>query len=448
MQGSVWRQLKVSDLLEAESLEIGDGYRAKNSEMASIGLPFARAGNINNGFNFENADLLCEKSVALAKEKISRPADAVITTKGTFGRVAYVRADTPKFVYSPQLCFWRVLDSSVIHPRFLYYWLQGPDFLTQAFQVKSSTDMADYANLTDQRRMSITAPNVTTQKNIAAILSAYDDLVENNRRRIALLEEMAEEIYREWFVRMRFPGHEQAKFEKGVPEGWRFVKLEKAFEFMGGATPSKDVARYWKDGTINWFTPSDITAADGLFLEQSGDQCTEEGLADCSARLFPAYSVMMTSRATIGAIGINLTPACTNQGFITCIPNDQYSLSYLYHWLKLSKPHFELLSGGATFAELTKGTFKRIEILSPPTEVVSAFEKIIAPLFKKMESLLKSNAKLKGLRDALLPRLISGKLDVENLDIEFPPGMLNEPSTQPSLRPSPGGRGSEATVHA
>lgn len=420
---SSWRQLRVSALLEVGSLEIGDGYRAKNSEMASTGLPFARAGNIDDGFNFENADLLREKSVTLAKSKVSQPNDVVITTKGTFGRVAYVRPDTPKFVYSPQLCYWRAIDSAVVHPRFLFYWLQGPDFLAQAFQVKSSTDMADYANLTDQRRMLITAPDCVTQEKIAAILAAYDDLIENNRRRIALLEKMAEEIYREWFVRMRFPGHEQAKFVKGVPAGWYFVKLEQAFKYQGGATPSKEVARYWKDGTVNWYTPSDITAAEGLFLEQSGEQCTEEGLATCSARLFPAYSVMMTSRATIGSIGINLTPASTNQGFITCIPNENYPLAYLYHWLKLSKPHFESLSGGATFAELTKGTFKRIEILTPPKAVVTEFEKHVEPMFRKIEALLKTNARLKNARDALLPRLISGKLPVAAFDIRFPPSM-------------------------
>jgi type I restriction enzyme S subunit len=168
-----------------------------------------------------------------------------------------------------------------------------------------------------------------------------------------------------------------------------------------------------------------------MFLEQSREQCSEEGLSASSARLFPAYSVMMTSRATIGAIGINLTPACTNQGFITCMPNENYPLTYLYHWLKLSKPHFELLSGGATFAELTKGTFKRIEILTPPKDVVADFEQRVSPLLKKVESLLRANTMLKETRDALLPRLISGKLAVDDLDIRFPPGMA-EASAQES----------------
>jgi type I restriction enzyme S subunit len=204
------------------------------------------------------------------------------------------------------------------------------------------------------------------------------------------------------------------------------IKLGQAFEYTGGGTPSKAVDRYWQNGSINWFTPSDITNADGIFLECSGEQCTEEGYANSSAKMFPPYSVMLTSRATIGAIGINTTPACTNQGFITCIPKERYPLPYLYHWLKLAKPHFELLAGGATFAELTKGTFKNIEILTPPEHVVTQFADIESPLFKEIEILLVTNKKLVETRNLLLPRLISGKLSVEKLHIQFPPGMTEE----------------------
>lgn len=279
------------------------------------------------------------------------------------------------------------------------------------------------ADATFLKKVKLLVPAPPVQRKIAAILSAYDDLIENNQRRIALLEKMAEQIYREWFVRLRFPGHEKVKVVKGMPEGWKLVKLEKAFKFTGGGTPTKEVDRYWVDGDVNWFTPSDITGADGIFLGRSGEQCTEEGFSSSSAKMFPAYSVMLTSRATIGAVGINLTPACTNQGFITCIPNARYPLPYLYHWIKLAKPYFELLSGGATFAELTKGTFKRIEILTPPEKLVAKFNELESPIFKVIEMYQRQNTRLIATRDRLLPRLISGKLSVENLDIQFPPGM-------------------------
>lgn len=317
--------------------------------------------------------------------------------------------------------------SSGVDPLFAFYYLRS-----QRFQLRDAASEA--AHGTKKLDMPVLEqwpfPDVPhpTQCKIAAILTAYDDLIEVNKHRIALLEKMAEELYREWFVRMRFPGHQDTRFIKGVPEGWEMQRIEKAFEFTGGGTPSKSVASYWSDGTVNWFTPSDITSASGIFLSDSGDRCSEEGVARSSARVFPAYSVMMTSRATIGAIGINTTSACTNQGFITCIPNENYPLPYLYQWLKLAKPYFEQLCGGATFPELTKGTFKKVEILKPPEKIVKKFTDISEPIFKSIQSLLEQNTKLSKTRDLLLPRLISGKLSVENLDIQFPPSMREDAS--------------------
>lgn len=316
--------------------------------------------------------------------------------------------------------------------RFLYY-LFNTNVVRE--QIRNSSSGAKVRHTSPERiyGTKVLVPGIAIQRKIAAILTAYDDLIEVNKRRIALLEKMAEELYREWFVRLRFPGYQDTRFVKGVPEGWKMQKIEDAFAFTGGGTPSKSVPSFWADGTVNWFTPSDITGAAGIFCSDSEDRCSEEGLARSSARLFPAYSVMMTSRATIGAIGINTTPACTNQGFITCIPNERYPLPYLYQWLKLAKPYFEQLCGGATFPELTKGTFKKLEILSPTEEVIEAFIERSAPIFTTIENLLEQNQNLTKTRDLLLPRLISGKLSVEDLDIQFPPSMQETTAEQESL---------------
>ena len=347
--------------------------------------------------------------------KVDGPG-VVIGRKGTLGTTHFLNS---KF-WPHDTTLW-VKDFKGNDPKFLYYFLQTLHL--ENFDSGSSNPTLNRNHL---HKIKVRFPQtLKTQQKIAAILASYDDLISNNQRCIGLLAPMAEDIYREWFVRLRFPGHKQAKVEKGVLEGWSLVRTEKAFRFYGGATPARDTPRYWQNGDVNWFTPTDITGADGKFLAASGEQCTEEGLRSCSSTLFPPYSVMMTSRATIGAIGINLTPACTNQGFITCIPNDVYPLAYLYHWLKLGKPHFESLSGGSTFAELTKGTFKRMEILTPPQPLVQQFQQLVAPMFKTIENCLKANANLKATRDSLLPRLISGKLAVDKLDIHFPPDMAN-----------------------
>ena len=319
-------------------------------------------------------------------------------------------------------------DREELSTKYFYYYLRP---LLKAFEQQATGVTTKFLTLKILYSFVVRLPPLLTQRKIAAILTAYDDLIETNKRRIALLEKMAEELYRECFVRMRFPGHQNTKFVKAVPEGWEMRKIEKAFEFTGGGTPSKKVSSYWNEGTVNWFTPSDITGAAGIFLSDSEDQCSEEGLARSSAKIFPPYSVMMTSRATIGAIGVNTTPACTNQGFITCIPNERYPLPYLYQWLKLAKPYFEALCGGATFPELTKGTFKKLEILTPPKDVIQGFAKISEPIFKAIQSGLEQNENLTQTRGLLLPRLISGKLSVEDLDIQFPPSMQEE-ATEPT----------------
>jgi hypothetical protein len=153
------------------------------------GLPFAHAGNIQNGFHLEDADLLQPGSVHLAGDFLSRPGDIVFPSKGTVGRFAFVKPTTSPFVYAPQLCYWRIKRPSLIDPRYLFYWMQGEEFLTQVHQVKSQTTIADYVSLGDQRRMYILAPPLPLQRTIAGILAAYDDLIEKNTRRIANLEE-------------------------------------------------------------------------------------------------------------------------------------------------------------------------------------------------------------------------------------------------------------------
>ncbi len=409
------------------------GTQFKASEYVEVGI-FLMVNVKNIGYGdvrTEGLDYLDEKTVHRLRVHRLKTGDIVFGRKGSADRHALIGPAADGWVQGSD-CMRLRLTSKRLKPRFLSYYFctSGHKYWMEAVCAFGAT--MSTLNQGIVRRIALRVPPPPVQYKIASVLSAYDELIENNRRRITLLEKLAEEIYREWFVRLRFPGHEKVRVVKGVPQGWELVKLERAFKFTGGGTPSKEVGRYWNGGDVNWFTPSDITGADGIFLEKSGDQCTEEGYNNSSARMFPGYSVMLTSRATIGAIGINTTPACTNQGFITCIPNARYPLPYLFHWIKLAKPHFELLSGGATFAELTKGTFKRIEILTPPEPIATEFACIESPLLKNIETLLHANRKLVETRDKLLPRLISGKLSVENLDIQFPPGMAEELNAEPT----------------
>ncbi|QBC44023.1 restriction endonuclease subunit S [Iodobacter fluviatilis] len=274
-------------------------------------------------------------------------------------------------------------------------------------------------NVGAAKEMEISLPPRAIQNRIAAILSAYDDLIENNTRRIAVLEEMARRIYEEWFVHFRYPGHEQdqkVETELGlVPEGWAIQTVENTFEILGGGTPSKAESSYWENGDINWYSPTDLTRSGSKFMACSGSKINALGLKKSSARLFPVRSVMMTSRATLGVIAVNTTEACTNQGFITCIPNEKFPLWSLYHWLTQNADYFASIATGSTFKEITKGVFKTTRLAIAPAQVIHAFEANVSPLMDLVLNLETKNANLRQTRDLLLPRLISGELDVSTL---------------------------------
>jgi type I restriction enzyme, S subunit len=146
---------RVEDLIREGTLEIGDGYRAKNSELEPPGLPFMRAGQLRNGFDIAGADILCQESIVKAKNKVSRIGDVAFTSKGTIGRFARVGKHTPIFVYSPQICYWRSLAHNTIDPTILYCWMQSEDLKKQIDAVAGQTDMAPYVSLSDQRRMEV-----------------------------------------------------------------------------------------------------------------------------------------------------------------------------------------------------------------------------------------------------------------------------------------------------
>jgi len=268
-------------------------------------------------------------------------------------------------------------------------------------------------NIGAARELEVSLPSRATQDRIASILSVYDELMENSQRRIRILEAMARSLYREWFMEFRFPGHEKLPRVTSslgeIPQGWAVQAVAESFEISGGGTPSRKEASYWDDGTIQWFAPSDLTAAGTIFMDDSHERITQLGLAKSSARLFPAFSVMMTSRATVGAIAINTHEACTNQGFITCLPNERVPLYFLFHWLTENVPTFQRMASGATFKEISRGVFKTIEFPHPSAVLVRRFESQVEPIAKQMLVLQRQIQNLRRTRDLLLPWLLAGQ---------------------------------------
>jgi type I restriction enzyme S subunit len=222
-------------------------------------------------------------------------------------------------------------------------------------------------------------------------------------------------------VELRFPGHEEVEWVEAegvrLPRGWEVKPIGEVVETTGGGTPSTQNPEYWEGGNIVWYVPSDLTATNSMFIFDSGKHITPLGLQKSSARLFPSYSVMMTSRATIGVTAINTTEACTNQGFITCIPNARISAYQILFWIEENLPQILTLASGATFKEITKTTFRELPILVPSQSIADKFLEVSSPIGRQIETLLRKNELLREARDLLLPRLISGELDVSELEL-------------------------------
>jgi type I restriction enzyme S subunit len=311
----------------------------------------------------------------------------------------------------------RPIDESRLDTRFLYFALRPQLDHLRSVSTGSATKFLTMGLLSN---LELPLPDLAAQRKIAGILSAYDDLIENNLRRIKILEEMAQSLYREWFVHFRFPGHESAKFVDSplgqIPKGWEWRKVGDAFEIQGGGTPSTANEEYWVDGEIQWYSPRDLTAEGTMFIEKSAVQINEIGLKKSSAKMFPAYSVMLTSRATIGAIAINTVPACTNQGFITCLPNARAPLYFLHQWLKANVETFILHASGSTFKEISKGVFKGLDFLQPNAGLVQRYEQAVSPVADRLLNLQRSNQTLRRTRDLLLPKLLSGDFHFMELE--------------------------------
>lgn len=320
---------------------------------------------------------------------------------GSLGKVQYIEGKC-----WPLNTSLYVKDFKGNYPRYVYYYLQ-----TMHLEQYNAGAGVPTLNQNHLQSLKILVDPLPTQRRIASILSTYDSLIENNTRRIRLLEQMAENLYKEWFVRFRFPGHETCKMLDGIPEGWKVERIGNICETIGGGTPSTTTEEFW-GGNIKWVTPTDITGKNSLPLINIEGRITEAGLKHSSAKLLPAGTILMTSRASIGFFGISKEAVCTNQGFISIIPNDEKMRMYILYNLQSRKEEIIANANGSTFLEISKGRFRKMKMLLPTDDLLMAFESKCEEIFDAIYTLELSSASLARQRDLLLPRLMSGKIEV------------------------------------
>lgn len=266
-------------------------------------------------------------------------------------------------------------------------------------------------------------PDFNIQKRIAVILSTYDDLIEVNKKRIQLLENMAEELYKEWFVRFRFPNWENTEFEKGIPKDWSEVPLKDLGNIITGKTPSMSISEY-HNGDIPFYKTPDMH--DKIFVFETEDTITEYGLNSQKSQIIEPNAIMVTCIGTGGVTAIATKRGCTNQQINSITLRDEKLLYWAFLTVRRMKPQIELFGAtGTTMTNLSKGKFSNLLVLKPSNKLIASYQKTVSPMFEQIKKLRLCNVNLSLQKENLLTRLISGQLLVEDLNIEFPPSMQN-----------------------
>lgn len=315
-----------------------------------------------------------------------------------------------------------LVPSGRLLPEFLFYYLlsQNGPIRDSASESGHGTKKLDTRVLED---WPLPLPPLTIQRKIAAILSAYDELIETQQRRIALLEKLAEEIYREWFVRLRFLGHEKVAIAKRIPNGWERVKVSSVTSFL-----KRGVAPIYDDEGASLAINQKCIRNGKLDLKHARSQSKE---VSAERRIkFGDVLVNSTGEGTLGRVAQVLIQLdnCIVDSHVTIVrPKPEVPIHYFGMTLKAWEPHFSIMGQGSTNqTELAPALIGGVEIMMPTKELQVAFEAQAEPLFAQITLLRSQTEHLTRTRDLLLPRLISGKLSVADLDIEFPPGMAEE----------------------
>jgi type I restriction enzyme S subunit len=255
-------------------------------------------------------------------------------------------------------------------------------------------------------------PPLPIQQRIAGILSAYDELMENSRRRIRLLEAMARAFYREWFVHFRFPGHENLRRVVSplgsIPQGWGIKPIQQFGAVITGKTPSKANADFYGDDVPFVKTPD---MHGNMFILGTNDRLSTAGAKSQANKTLPAGSICVSCIGTIGAVSITTEDCQTNQQINSVVLANEVSREFLFLRLQDAKQRLENLGAtGATMGNVNKSKFEAMEIVYPTDDLLGRYHRLVEPMFSEILSLFRQIQNLGRVRDLLLPRLLSGQV--------------------------------------
>jgi type I restriction enzyme S subunit len=381
-----WKEYKLGDVCEITSSK-----RIFYSEYEDSGVPFYRSKEIINLFNKQEIAtelFISEERYKEIKEKFGVPQknDILLTSVGSIG-IPYLVKENDKFYFKDGNLTWiRNYDARKIDPLFLYIWIIS-EVGKRTLEILSMGAAQAALTISRLKEAKIFLPSINEQRAIASILSNYDMLIDINTKRIKLLEESARELYKEWFVRMRFPGYEQTKFVKGIPQRWTYKKV----------TDLLDI-KYGKDHKA---------------IEEGDYPCYGSGgvMRCVNKYLYNGESVLIPRKGSLNNIMIANDSFWTIDTMFYTIPKMKNVAKYAYYML--SSVDMESLNAGAALPSMTTNILSNMDILLPSQDVLEQLETYLSPMFNGIETLTKENLNLAATRDRLLPRLLSGELKVK-----------------------------------
>lgn len=365
--------------------------------------------SLNRGFDLPDDKIVEGKYPVVASTSIKAyhnqykvKSPIVVTGRsGSLGKVLYVEKDGWPLNTSLYAKNFHGND-----PKYVYYFLQ-----TMHLEQYNSGAGVPTLNQNHLHSLKILVHDKPAQQCISSILSAYDNLIENNNKRIKILEQMAENLYKEWFVRFRFPGHEITPLENGIPKGWSHKRISDFYETSSGGTPSRERTDFYENGTIPWIKTGELQ--DSIIIETE-EKITETAVKKSAAKIIPANSILMAMYGVnIGMLAYTSIIATCNQA--CCVFKDKKDIStkhYLFYFLKSIRNYLLTISFGAAQQNISQDLIKRIKILVPNDSILKKFESTIDPIYNHIIALNKQKQNLIKQRDLLLPRLMSGKLAV------------------------------------
>lgn len=406
---TTFQKVKLGEICE----RVDYGFTASASEVA-VGPKFLRITDIAHGSIDWNKVPYCKISDTDKKKYLLSDGDIVVARTGATTGFAKCLKNPPESVFASYLVRFRVNKN--INNRFVGQVIESLAY-KEFIQRNLGGSAQPQANAQVLGSYELSLPNLQTQTRIASVLSAYDDLIENNEKRIKRLEEMAQLLYTEWFVKFKFPGHEKIKMvESGtgygkVPEGWGMKKLKDIGKSVTGKTPPTVNPENF-DGEIPFIKTPDIHG--NIFVIETEQTLSEIGAKTQSLKLLPEKTVFVSCIGTLGVVGITSKPSQTNQQINALILNDKNDYCFFYIFAKGLKQKLEGLgSNGATMGNVNKDKFENISIFCPSEETRKLFFNKTTNLFDEILSLQKEIKNLSKTRDLLIPQLVTGKREVK-----------------------------------